>query len=841
MFDNPPGDLFADPTAHPRWLEQMDLEVDMLHLGVQRFRQLSAEARQAQEETRLRPVRQLLNRFVEPVATEVRAFVEKSKKKRGVRPIALDYLAGMDAEAVAYLALKVTLDEIGRDRRHLTHVANKVASALMNEARMAQWAAANPALFAAVDRRLAEDNATREHRKTVLKHAFNKLAREEMGWTDWPPEHRLHTGIKAIELLVRGTKRFRLKRVHIHGTTPYILEPEPETMEWLVRALKRAEVLNPVRLPTLIPPKRWTGLDGGGYYSQVIKPLTLIRHRGLTDKDRKRRSAYLAKVLEEGGFTTTFQSLNALQETPWAINKRVLEVAELWWDREYPLKGMPPKSGKPLPPRPADVDTNPEALKHFKWAMREAKKENAELVQKTVLVEQTLMLAKRFVEQAPIYFPHNLDFRGRIYPTTSGLSPQGSDLAIGLLTFHEGQPIENWEQGGWLCVHVANCWGLEKLSFDDRISWCEKNEDMLRSIAADPLIDRRWTEADGGEQPFQFLAACLEYVAFLDHGFGYVSSLPIRVDGTCNGLQHLSAMLRDEEGGRATNLTPNEKPADIYAEIAAKVAERLHRAAEGGDTRALYARYWLRVCGDTVPRSLTKRPVMIVPYGGTLMGCRKYIEEWLEEQQTEHSRALLDLEDYQDALTFMSEETWDAIHDTVRAASRVMTWLRGIAKDVADGEEPLVWQTPAGFPVWHKYANTRVKVRKMLFEGTSIRLEEPAPADGTNRLEQVNGIAPNFVHSMDAAALMLCIVDCMKKGVTYFTAIHDSYGTTAASMDTLVDSLRAAFYLMYEEHDVLEDFAATVQRLYPDYQLPPALAKGTLDLAEVLKSPYFFG
>ena len=110
-----------------------------------------------------------------------------------------------------------------------------------------------------------------------------------------------------------------------------------------------------------------------------------------------------------------------------------------------------------------------------------------------------------------------------------------------------------------------------------------------------------------------------------------------------------------------------------------------------------------------------------------------------------------------------------------------------------------------------------------------------------SRLAQVNGIAPNFVHSMDAAALMLCIVDCSTKGLQHFTAIHDSYGSTAASMDTLVDSLRKAFYLMYEEHDVLEEFAETVKPLMPEGQLPPPLAKGSLDLAEVLKSPYFFG
>ena len=841
MFDNVPADFHADPSSHPRWLDQMDLEVDMLHLGVQRFRQLSADARAAQEETRLRPVRQLLNRFVEPVAVEIRDFIEKSRKKRGVRPIALDYLMGMDAEAIAYLTLKVVLDEIGRDRRALTHVAHKVATSLMNEARMAKWAAENPALFGTIERRLTHDNVSKEHRKTVLKHAFNKLAREALGWSDWPPEHRLHVGIKAVELLVKGTKRFTLKRVHMRGITPYMLEPDPETMEWLLRALKRSEVLNPVRLPTLIPPRRWRGLQGGGYYSQVIKPLTLIRHKGLTDKDRKKRQAFMEKVLEEGGFATSFQALNALQETPWAINKRVLEVAEMWWDREYPLSGMPPKSGRPMPARPSDLDTNPESLKAYKWATREVKRENSELVQKTVVVEQTLHLAKRFADKAPIYFPHNLDFRGRIYPITSGLSPQGGDLALGLLTFHEGQRIDNWEQGGWLAIHVANCWGLQKVSYEDRIQWCADNEEMLRSIAADPLADRRWNDADAGDAPWQFLAACIEYVAFLDHGFGYVSALPVRVDGTCNGLQHLSAMLRDEVGGRATNLIGGDKPADIYQEVADKVTVRLHELAGGHDSLSIFARLWLKVCSDAVPRSLTKRPVMILPYGGTLMACRQYIEDWLKDQQTENSIALLDLEDYQAALTCMTNAVWAAIQATVQAAPKVMAWLRECAKLATKSQEPLTWITPAGFPVWHKYTADKVRRRKLVFEGVKVQIDEMVSTDQIDSAEQARGIAPNFVHSMDAAALMLCIVDANSQGVSHFTAIHDSFGSTAAAMDTLTDSLRRAFYLMYEEHDVLEEFAATVKPLTEDGGIPAPLHKGSLDLAEVLKSPYFFG
>lgn len=130
-------------------------------------------------------------------------------------------------------------------------------------------------------------------------------------------------------------------------------------------------------------------------------------------------------------------------------------------------------------------------------------------------------------------------------------------------------------------------------------------------LAADrggPLDNRLWAEE---EDPWQCLAAIFEWVRYLDEGPGMISSLPIRVDGTCNGIQHLSAMVRDEEGGRAVNLVPGNRPRDIYMDVGNIVQQAL-------DDQPLnpFVRMWGRLFGDKVPREVAKRPVMILPYGG---------------------------------------------------------------------------------------------------------------------------------------------------------------------------------------------------------------------------------
>jgi DNA-directed RNA polymerase len=54
-----------------------------------------------------------------------------------------------------------------------------------------------------------------------------------------------------------------------------------------------------------------------------------------------------------------------------------------------------------------------------------------------------------------------------------------------------------------------------------------------------------------------------------------VSGLPVAQDGSCNGLQHFSALLRDEIGGKAVNLIPGDVPEDVYQRIADKVLSKL--------------------------------------------------------------------------------------------------------------------------------------------------------------------------------------------------------------------------------------------------------------------------
>ena len=65
-----------------------------------------------------------------------------------------------------------------------------------------------------------------------------------------------------------------------------------------------------------------------------------------------------------------------------------------------------------------------------------------------------VQVAEAFKDDEAIYFPHNLDFRGRAYPMHPHLNHLGNDLCRGLLEFAQGKPLGK-EGLGWLFVQVT--------------------------------------------------------------------------------------------------------------------------------------------------------------------------------------------------------------------------------------------------------------------------------------------------------------------------------------------------------------------------------------------------
>ena len=98
------------------------------------------------------------------------------------------------------------------------------------------------------------------------------------------------------------------------------------------------------------------------------------------------------------------------------------------------------------------------------------------------------------------YYPHNIDFRGRVYSISPHLQHLGDDLARGLLLLAEPKPLG--ARGlYWLKVQLANLYGQDKLSLDGRVAWTDSviAQGTLARVNASPLepeVQAWWMAAD---------------------------------------------------------------------------------------------------------------------------------------------------------------------------------------------------------------------------------------------------------------------------------------------------------------------------------------------------------
>lgn len=103
---------------------------------------------------------------------------------------------------------------------------------------------------------------------------------------------------------------------------------------------------------------------------------------------------------------------------------------------------------------------------------------------------------------------------------------------------------------------------------------------------------------------------------------------------------------------------------------------------------------------------------------------------------------------------------------------------------------------------------------------------------------QINGSAPNFVHSVDAAHMLRTAIRANREGLA-FAGVHDSFWTHFATADRLDAILREEFVRIHRE-PLLENLADQWRRLHGGVKLDDPPRIGTLDVDSVLRSRYFF-
>ncbi|KAJ2386139.1 DNA-directed RNA polymerase, partial [Coemansia sp. RSA 2559] len=436
-------------------------------------------------------------------------------------------------------------------------------------------------------------------------------------------------------------------------------------------------IMTPRHLPMLVPPRPWLTYNSGGY---LTKDEPCMRF-----KDNREQLRLLVQASNEDRLCTLLSGLDALGQTRWAINHGIFAAVSKVWNSGIALAEIPAiHIDIPEPEKPANFETDKKAKLEYYAKRNEWKNKRVNQHSMRCDCNYKVEIAKAFLNH-PMYFPHNIDFRGRAYPIPPHFNHLGNDLCRGLLTFHEGRPLT--KRGlFWLKIHLANLVGKDKLSHQERLEFIEAHEKEILASADDPVPDSLinqdpnaprpwWVDS---ENPWQTLAACIDYAAAIrsPNPEEYVSHLHIHQDGTCNGLQHYAAMGRDTKGAKEVNLMPSDSPQDVYAGILNAVIRLMDKDCKDGVEQALALQ-------NKLTRKIVKQTVMTNVYGVTLMGARDQIAARLREVTDDEGKPAFAFLEHSKLAMYVARKIFESLGEMFTQAQQIQNWLNESARRIA--------------------------------------------------------------------------------------------------------------------------------------------------------------
>lgn len=694
-----------------------------------------------------------------------------------------------DPAVLALITAKGILDVLGQrklEKPTYAAVTYHIGNLVFDQILLDQFSAQHKDLFDAAQHTIHAHKGysykVQRYRAAMRKHGI-QAAR-------WPSSVKVLVGGWLMDRLAVATGWIttRIVRASTHKTQTLVVY-EPEFLRMKEALMERAEAFAACLWPMLCEPNDWTQDSSGGYLTNELRRLTSLVRSSIP----KKRCLLLRE-------SQALAMLNRLQRVPYRINSRILEIANFCMERRISVGKFRAEEPTPPPPKPEPWETAPDEEKlAYRRARTQIEDRNSALAQKNYRTAEAVFVANKYKEEV-FWIPWSFDFRGRCYPIPTSLSPQGTDFDKSLIYFQEEGDVNEW----WLAFQVATTYGLDKAPLQDRIDWTRNNHNLIDLIASDPegTVDE-WSQA---EEPWCFLAAALEYSQCVIHKTKKTSGLPVSVDATCSGLQHLSALALDKTAAEMVNVVPTEKPSDGYAIVAEKAKEILPKHLH-----------------PLMNRKLTKRTVMTTPYGVTENSARDYIRQELKGVELEKG----------ELQAIVKAVYRFAVREVFAGPCASMAFIQKTAgTKIKEGSTTLEWFTPSGFHVIQEYRKNESQPvsTKLLGQRVQTWLNKEWEERQIDLNKARTAASPNLIHSLDASLLHLVFANWEYP----FTVIHDCVLGRSCDMDQMGKQIRDKFVEIYSQ-PVLQQWAKSL-----GVEFDETVMQNTLNINDVQESSYFF-
>ena len=699
------------------------------------------------------------------------------------------YLADLEPEASAAIALKVIFDRVFSCKPHqavITNITDGIGTAIENECMMRHYERSVPGLLKVIKDNYFHRSIGTHQKVKVITTLMNRY--DVPHWRTWGRVNRVKLGGWLADCICEVSNYFEKTKIRKGRKTYLELSPTPAFLERKDEIMMQAELFSPLAWPMLIEPNDWTtkGKHGGYLLNEVMRGYDMVRRGGPT------------RIQGE----TPVAFLNKIQKVAYTLNPFIVGVAETLMERQIEVGKFIPIVEIPLPPKPPDIADNAEARHDYRRRAAEVCNINAQAFKKSCRTRMTMNAVEKFKDKDKFFIPWSFDYRGRAYPIPAFLTPQDTDFGKSLLKFYE-QSFMTPEAEQWLAFQVATTYGLDKAPMTERLAWVAENEDLITRIAKNPIGNL--SEWEGADEPWTFLAACDEYYHCVINCDRHYTNLPIAVDATCSGLQILAGLARDASTAKLVNVLPSDRPQDAYKVIAEQAKPHVPEHIR-----------------PYMDRKTTKRTVMTVPYNAKPFSNRGYIREALKEKG-------LDVE--KEDLTAVVKAVRDAMDVIVPGPMRVMKWIEQEVSNAIDrGLQEITWVTPSGFVVRQKLMKKDVKrIELQLLGSCKVHVAE-GDTDEVDKNHHKNATAPNLIHSLDASLLHLSAI----RFDAPIALIHDSVLCRATDMSVLSSIVRETYLHLFAEHDYLTAWGHQIGAESD----PPII--DTLQPESVIESTYFF-
>lgn len=538
-------------------------------------------------------------------------------------------------------------------------------------------------------------------------------------------------------------------------------------------------ILHPKNLPMVCPPGLWGPKTYGGYLENQM-----IKEEIITGSIKYNAHEY--KNLD-----MLYETINYFNKIQFGINNTLLEYIE--GEGSYLV--------------PTDDD---EALYNFNISIK---------------------IANLF-KNIPFYLNTHADWRGRLYTHCFYISYQGSEISSAILEFWKGEPLTDtglnifYAYGASIYSNVNN-----KNNEKYRINWVKNNKSNILNMNSDFIRS--------AESPVSFAAFCLE-MRRLEENRNVEIKMPVFIDATCSGIQHIAAIIGDTELATKVNLIPkivqnNDKPDDIYQSLVEPINNAINKCGREKDGFKALSNLWLT-------RKELKQPIMTLNYNVSVFGMKEQLynslkvtkpitdnevfsanEQNLKTKPTSNTGNIV--EKNKEVIKIIgktkdNEEIELSHRDLLEIAmiikknifiyypalKAIYDYFLEVAVFMKKLELPVQWVTPTGAEITQKYTKKeKIKLRIYLHKKTKTRVLY----NSTNKIDynkQIDGIIPNVIHSLDSSHIIKLINVYGKSFKFGILTVHDCFGTHPNHVESLFFCLKEEFISLYINRDFLKKF-----------------------------------